>query len=261
MRTTADNTTAMATTSTDITNFGVDELEAANHSGGGKFDPVSEGRHAARFVDVIDLGESAYDKDSEPRRQFLFVLASDERQLDEEGKDIGPRYLSHYVSASLFPGTTDFPKPSKHMTMLRQVFGRPNLTPEDLRGKYTLGKMLGISCGVVVVHQESGKGRTYGKIARFSKATEEDERNAPKLADYVRPAWVLKKMPQAPDEATAAALGALDGTPDPQPEPQPEPQPQPQLKSKRSKPKLVKSETEPRPDPEPRELDDDSVPF
>ena len=227
-------TNEIATTPRHAADVSLEDLQAMQPDRGDRaqYEPAPEGWQPARFVDVIDAGESQFNEDSEPRRQFRFILAVPTRMVDGEGNDLGPRLVSHWVGTSLWPGG-EGTSISNHLKMLREVFDRPNLLEEDLRGKYTLGKMIGRPTAINVIHQKGAKGFTRGKVVKFRRATAEDDQAAPGLDQYTRPEWLAKAeakatsaMRKRADNSDVFAPAAPAPAPAPTPAPAPAPEPE-----------------------------------
>ena len=160
---------------------GVEQLAKWSPQGGGKYEPLSEGQHVLRFVDVVDCGEQEFQ--GKVTHRIAFVLLSNE--IQETGEQ---RLLTHYVSTSLFGGGVGV-NPSKHLVMLRGVTGMPGLTADQLKG-YRTGALVGRLTRATVVHKMSAAGRRRAEAIAFQPAQEGDQ--APPLDSYERPDFVRR---------------------------------------------------------------------
>lgn len=199
--------------------FSTKDLQGMSPQTGTQYEPISEGEHPARFVDVIDGGVETYM--GKRRHRLLFILVTDERQpKTAQDPNPGPKVLTVRSTTSLFdggPGTS----PSAHMAMLRGISGRPQLSVEDL-SDYSTGMLTreqkngepGVVCRVFVEHKQSVKGRTYARVVKFMRAKEGDAAKALPASEYTRPDWLHQQSVEGQAESAKAAFGDGLGTPD-----------------------------------------------
>ena len=208
---------SQATTAVTRTRRGPASLSPSQMGGssGKRFAPHPDGKHVARCVDVLDLGEEEFK--GKTRHRLSFVFATD--QQDEEGE---PKLIQHYVTTSLFGGDpSQGISPSGHMKMLREILGMPGLTQDQLRRKnddgeesYNTAKMVGRVCTINVIHRTSASGRDYANIAKFGPAAPEDADKPLALDDYYRPDFLHKRTVEAQTEV-ASGPDPFAGSPAP----------------------------------------------
>jgi hypothetical protein len=124
---------------------------------GGDYKPHPEGIHPAVCVDVIDLGLVETEFQGERRMVNKVRLYFETEQHNEEGKNC---VISKTFTASLHPK-------AKLADFLGKWRGKPVLPGESI----DLAKLVGSNCTLVISHQQSLTGRTYGSIDAVSKPT------------------------------------------------------------------------------------------
>jgi hypothetical protein len=123
---------------------------------GSNFKPHPEGIHPCVCVDVIDLGEEFQQYQNQPGRMVRKVrLVFESEALTEEGKRCS---IEKTFTASLHPK-------SRLAEFLSKWRGKPFTEGES----FDLDKLIGMSCTLVVSHQQNLVGKTYASIDAVSK--------------------------------------------------------------------------------------------
>lgn len=124
---------------------------SASESSGGNFQPVSAGTHAARCVQVIDLGTQYSEYYKNWKRKILLGW-----EIPEEKDDDGtPRLIWKRYTASLHENAVL----RQHLANWR---GR-DFTPEELDG-FNLSSVLRAPCLITVSHRKDGN-KTYADVS------------------------------------------------------------------------------------------------
>ena len=123
-------------------------------SGGSAIEPIPEGTHLARCVQIIDLGtqfSETYKRDS--RKVMIRWELPTESFIDEEGNEI-PRMIHAVYTQSL----------SEKATLRKMLEGwrGKRFTDEELRG-FDLSVLAGLACMVTVVHN-TVNGNCYANV-------------------------------------------------------------------------------------------------
>ena len=124
---------------------------------GGDFKPHVEGIHPAVCVDVIDLGVVETEFQGQRRLVNKVRLVFETEQRNEDGRNCT---LTKTFTASLHPK-------AKLAAFLGKWRGRPVVPGETI----DLAKLIGVSCTLVISHQQNLVGRTYASIDAVSKPT------------------------------------------------------------------------------------------
>lgn len=124
-------------------------------TGGTAIEPIPEGTHMARCVQLIDLGtqySQVYDKES--RKVMIRWELPSETILNEEGMEV-PRMIHAVYTQSL----------SEKATLRKMLEGwrGKRFSDEELRG-FDLSVLAGLPCMVTVVHNSNG-GNRYANVS------------------------------------------------------------------------------------------------
>lgn len=204
--------------------------------GGGKFEPLSMGRHYFQFGDVLDVtyAPSEYLKpDEAPRPRVVYALVSDE--LEEDGRT--PKVLPYWTATSIYDGDKSY-KPGGLLVLIRKVTGIADLDSKKVIERWgdedgtidpqTLVYPMGADgtprpgwvFSAEVQHREiKGRGdRTFNRAElvfdSIKRVTAEEYKANAHLADhYVRPTWFAGLEASVPPEQ--GAEGAPGIAPDP----------------------------------------------
>lgn len=131
-------------------------MPIAKDSGGKEFVPAPAGSHLARCISVISLGTQHNETfGSDAFKVMLTWELPNETVRDSEGNEV-PFIVSKDYTLSLNPKA----KLRQHLESWR---GR-SFTDEELKG-FAVEKILGQPCMLTIVHDISGKGKTYAQVA------------------------------------------------------------------------------------------------
>lgn len=120
----------------------------ATDSGGGSWELVPEGAHAARCNQVIDLGtQPGSAQFPNPRHKVLIGWELPEVTREFEGKTV-PRLIWSRYTLSLHENATL----CKHL----EAWRNRKFTPEEKKG-FQISKLLGVPCQLQVMHSADGR--------------------------------------------------------------------------------------------------------
>lgn len=135
----------------------------ASDAGGGKhFDPIPEGTHIARCIEMIHIGtveeEFSGKKKTLEKVRLTWELPFEIIESSNEDYNGKPRIISNEYTLSLNSKATL----RKHLDAWRgKAF------TEDEAKAFNVSKLIGIPCQVTIIHKES-KGKTYANISSIS---------------------------------------------------------------------------------------------
>ena len=185
-----------------------------------QFVPVSPGWHAARIVDKIWLGLQPGFQGKPPEDQAIVVFLTNEDQVDDDGKVTGKRFVQHRFNPRKWFGgdSSRGRQPAKQMTMVRGISGNPALSEKMLTDAgFTLERLIGRPCRILVGNRESAAGRLYAFVQQFAPPEVgpngkveggPTDREAPSVDLYTRPKGLQDKAFDPNREAQAAADNA-----------------------------------------------------
>lgn len=160
------------------------------NAGGGNFTPAPAGMHIATCVGVIDVGSQP--DDFKPGETILKVYLLWELEGTRNENDDGPVIYSSEYSNYL----------SDSANLKKDIdawFGK-QLTPEAIDAGFHLGKLLGCSCMLNIIHRVSKKGRTYAVHASIS----------PLLPNQPKPIATTTHMQYDVDDPDEIVFGQID---------------------------------------------------
>lgn len=123
-----------------------------------EFPPVPEGTYTAICYTIADLGMQYNDKFKKLEHKILFIweIVDDEQRIEIDGEK-KRRAISKQYTAS-------FATKSNMYKDIRPWLGR-EFTQEEQDGSFYVGELIGKPCLLNVIHDTSGEGKTYAKVA------------------------------------------------------------------------------------------------
>lgn len=125
----------------------------------GNFQPVAEGTHIARCVQVIDLGQQYNEKYGKWSPQVMYRWeVYDETYTDQDGKEM-PRLISAKYTQSM----------GEKSNLYKMLVGwRGKKFSDQELEKFNQSVLVGLPCMLTVTHTKTANGYTYANISAVS---------------------------------------------------------------------------------------------